>query len=43
MMEYAFFFMLKVIVFKIIKYFGHAGKRYDKRAKFNFKIYDVTG
>ena len=43
MMEYAFYFMLKVIIFKIIKYFGHAGKRYDKRAKFNFKIYDVTG
>ena len=37
MMEYAFYFMLKVIVFKIIKYFGHAGNRYDNRAKFNVR------
>ena len=22
--------------------FGHVGKRLDKKAKFNFKVYDIT-
>ena len=44
MMEYAFYFILKALfVFEIIKYFGHVGKLYDKKVKFHFRIYDVTG
>ena len=29
-------------VLKISNFFGHAGKRLDKKAKVNFKVYDVT-
>ena len=46
MMKNAFYFMLKALfVLKIFTFlawlFGHVGKRLDKKAKVNFKIYDV--
>ena len=46
-MKNAFYFILKAIfVLKILKFisniFGHVKKRFDKKAKVNFKIYDVT-
>ena len=33
-------FVLKIFKF-LSRFFGHAGKRLDKKAKVNFKIYDV--
>ena len=46
-MKNAFHFNLKVIsTLKIFKscadFFGHVGRRLDKRAKVSFKIYDIT-
>ena len=46
MMKNAFYFTLTVIfVLKIFNFcpdlFGHVAKRLDKKAKVNFKIYDV--
>ena len=46
-MKNAFHFNLKAIfILKIFKscadFFGHVGRRLDKRAKVNFKIYDIT-
>ena len=44
-MNNAFYFMLKVLfvleIFTLSQLFGYAGKRLDKNAKVNFKIYDV--
>ena len=42
-----FYFMLNALfVFEIFKLFpwlfGYAGEQFDKKAKANFKIYDVT-
>ena len=31
-----------LFVLEMFKYFGHAGKRLDNKAKTNFNIYDVT-
>ena len=47
MMKNAFYFILKVLfVLKIFEFlswfFGYVGKRFDKKAKFNFKFYDFT-
>ena len=47
MMKNAFYFILKALfVLKMLKFFtnfsGYVGKWLDKRAKVNFKIYDVT-
>ena len=28
--------------FHILNFFGHVGKRLDKKSKVNFKIYEVT-
>ena len=46
-MKNAFHFNLKALfILKIFKscpeFFGHVGRRLDKRAKVNFKIYDIT-
>ena len=46
-MNNAFYVILKALfVLKIFKFlslfFGHVGKRLDKKARVNFKIYDVT-
>ena len=46
-MKNAFYFMLKGLfvlqVFTFLSWlFGHVGKRFDKEAKDNFKVYDVT-
>ena len=48
-MKNTFHFILKPKVFKSLKYlnicpdiFGLVVKRFDKKAKINFKIYDVT-
>ena len=45
MMDNAYF-ILKAL-FVLFEFFpdfsGHVGKRLDKKAKVNFKIYDVTG
>ena len=43
----AFYFIIKAISFLRYLYFspgffGYVGKRLDKKAKVNFKIYDVT-
>ena len=42
-----FYFMLNAFfvleIFKLFPWlFGYAGERFDKKAKVNFKIYDVT-
>ena len=43
-MKNAFYFMLKALfVLEIFTLFGYVEKRLDKKADFNFKIYDVTG
>ena len=46
MKKNTFYFILKdLFVFKIFKcldFFGHVEKRVDKKAKVNFKIYNVT-
>ena len=47
MMKKAFYFTLKIIfVLEIIQFlvwiFVHVGKRFDRKANVNFKIYDVT-
>ena len=47
-MKNAFYFIAEALfVFKIFIFlcwlFGHVGKQLDKKAKVNFKIYDVTG
>ena len=47
MMKNAFYSMLKALfVLKKLTFlselFGHIGKRFDKKAVVNFKIYDVT-
>ena len=47
-MKTAFYFMSKALfVFKKFTFlswrFGHVGKRLDKKAKIDFKIYDATG
>ena len=46
-MKNAFYFTLKALsVLKIFKFcselFGDVEKRFDKKAKVNFKLYDVT-
>ena len=45
MMKYAFYLSLKTFFLKICKFlfclFGHEGKRLDKGAKVNLKIYVV--
>ena len=45
-MKNAFNFILKALsILNIVKFlsqlFGHKGKRFNKKANFNFKIYDV--
>ena len=40
--------MLKAVfafqIFKLLSWlFGHVGKRFDKKAMVNFRIYDVSG
>ena len=46
MIKNAFYFMLKAFLF--LRYFNfcpdfvHLGKQLDKKAKINFKIFDVT-
>ena len=46
MMKNAFYFMLKALfvleIFKFLFCFGYVKKRLHKKAKVNFKIYDVT-
>ena len=49
MMTYAFYFILKTLfalkIFEFLscpEFFGHVGKRLDKKAKVIFKIHDVT-
>ena len=47
MMKKAFYFTLKIIfVLEITQFlvwiFVHVGKRFDRKANVNFKIYDVT-
>ena len=47
MMKNAFYFLLKpLFIHKIFKFctdfLGHVGKWFDKKAKVNFKNYDVT-
>ena len=47
MMKNTVYFMLKALfipkMFKFSsKIFGHAGKRLDQKAKFSFKVYDIT-
>ena len=47
MTKNAFYFILKALFFLKIfdfcpDFFGRMGKRLDKKAKVNFKIYDVT-
>ena len=46
-MKNAFYFMLKdLFILEIVTFlpwlFGHAERQLDKKAKVNFKIYDVT-
>ena len=44
-MKNTFYFILKALfflkLFKFLSFFVHVGKRLDKKAKVNFKIYDV--
>ena len=40
-MKNAFYFMLKTILF-LSWFFGHVGKRLDKKARVNFTACDVT-
>ena len=45
-MKNTFYFILKALfvlkLFKFLSFFVHVGKQLDKKAKVNFKIYDVT-
>ena len=48
MMKSGFYLMFKAFlvlkIFKILsRFFYFTGKRFNKKAKVNFKIYDVTG
>ena len=44
--EKASYFILKAVsvlkIFNFLFFFGHVGKRLDKKAQVDFKIYDVT-
>ena len=43
MMECAFYFIFVLKIFKSLsRLFGHVEKRFDKKDKVNFEIYDVT-
>ena len=46
MMKNASYLVLKALfvlkVFKFLSFLSHVGKRLDKKAKVNFKIYDIA-